>query len=575
MPAIYHGAGHREEGRQTVLDKAGLSRLIHSPLSVPVFSPPGFPQRTRPAVAYHQPASAARSTLVDARHGISRMARLSQAAMKHTLVMSIPAFPGPVQDEIRVIRQGVPWPPKRAVGIRRKDCLSALHCTALQRGRSGVVMDRCAATALLLQGNQLVLPPAKRRDPEAMRDCDAIQCDLMRCDTMRYSGGRYRIPAAPARLASLCSRACAACTSRLVPPLHSNPHERLRLAQVPVRTRTCTRAAGPLIGPPPKARRNEWLVQEGARAIGRPTRGGWRPLIGCSRSPSSSQPGVSGFISVLSEAAHQRHEYKYQYRQQYQSSSQHQHRGLRSRAPASSVRLSVCLCGRHGNGMRWPVRRSTCCGLPLRTVRRRSTLETGHYALCDTTACSAQCGDASRTGPSHGHAPLRPRPRWRHSNWCISTPPQPHTLPAPKVSDPKHHHTPPLWLLRPTSSCRQAFPVPSSLILAACLPPTCPVQVAQLLSPLPPFPPKKETQHQAGQNIYFVPQKKKTQPSYLGSKYHHHSSTPESAWRLDLAISIARFCNGAPLALQLSASNRPAEARPSHRSASPRIVCPE
>lgn len=155
---------------------------------------------------------------------------------------------------------------------------------------------------LLLQGNQLVLPPAKRRDPKAMRDAIAIQCDLMRCDTMRYSGGRYRIPAAPARLASLSSysRACTACTSRLVsyhvPPLHS-PH--LTSRTPPARASTCTlySRCWPAHWPAAKARRNEWLVQEGARAIGRPTRERIAAADWLQPEPQQFPAVVSGFIS--------------------------------------------------------------------------------------------------------------------------------------------------------------------------------------------------------------------------------------------------------------------------------------
>ncbi|KAK4062270.1 hypothetical protein Trihar35433_9091 [Trichoderma harzianum] len=124
----------------------------------------------------------------------------------------------------------------------------------------------------------------------------------MRCDTMRYSGGRYRIPAAPARLASLSSssRACTACTSRLVsyhvPPLHS-PH--LTSRTPPARASTCTlySRCWPAHWPAAKARRNEWLVQEGARAIGRPTRERIAAADWLQPEPQQFPAVVSGFIS--------------------------------------------------------------------------------------------------------------------------------------------------------------------------------------------------------------------------------------------------------------------------------------
>lgn len=111
-------------------------------------------------------------------------------------------------------------------------------------------------------------------------------CTRPPCELVLVLPGLYRLYLQT----GLVPRTPVALTSR------TKPHERLQLAQVPV---PCTRAAGPPIGPQPRhGEMSGWCRKARGQSEGQ-RESGLRPLIGCRRSPSSSQPlSLASFLFI-------------------------------------------------------------------------------------------------------------------------------------------------------------------------------------------------------------------------------------------------------------------------------------
>ncbi|PTB49384.1 hypothetical protein M431DRAFT_524580 [Trichoderma harzianum CBS 226.95] len=282
--------------------------------------------------------------------------------------------------------------------------------------------------------------------PEGDARCD---CDPMRFDAMRYDALLWwQVPH------TCCTRPPCELVlvlpglyrlylqTGLVPPLHSHFTSRTP----PARASTCTlySRCWPAHWPAAKARRNEWLVQEGARAIGRPTRERIAGADWLRSEPQQFPAVVSGFISFYRKLLTGGTSTNCLKDPWEEPAGQKVHHGALlsplalARAPPNLLRSPVT----HG-ATTLDTRNRTLCA-----VRHHGMHRTVH--LCVTNR------------PSHGHAPLRPGLDGATRGGVSVPRPAPNFACAKSIGS-RHHYTPPSKfssLLRPTLPAAKLFPCP-------------------------------------------------------------------------------------------------------------------